>query len=260
MRRNSKRPGHWLLPAVLILFICQIVLFPLAAGATYPGRSERPDRVLTYTSNKLVWDDAAGIDAQGAAKLSLFDAGYQNVQAGDGGKVVAPGTGGMNIVRLKNDASDKIRYTAVLYKMAGSAQIPVDVRFANGDFFDTVAGILPEGVDPGAVIRAVEGTVGSGELQDFDIGWDWGFENGAEQDKADTRLGDKAAWAEADSVTVGLYIVVETGGTTITPSIPQTGDGTMVSGYIALMCFSGAMSVLLLVLRRWENRRKCERH
>lgn len=97
------RTYPWLLPAVLILFLTQVVLFPFAMGFTYAGRNESPHHVLTYTTGSLTWNSATGVDPDtGVAELSLFSDHYQNVQSDNGEKVVAPGTENTNIVRLKN--------------------------------------------------------------------------------------------------------------------------------------------------------------
>ena len=55
------KKSRWLLPAVLILFLLEVLLFPLAVGVTYSGRSESPDHVLAYTTGKLTWDSATHI-------------------------------------------------------------------------------------------------------------------------------------------------------------------------------------------------------
>lgn len=88
-------------PTVLILFILEIIAFPFALGFTWAGRSETPERVLSYTPGSLTWDSAADIDPNGAANLSLFETLYYNVKSDNEDKVVAPGTQSSSIVRLK---------------------------------------------------------------------------------------------------------------------------------------------------------------
>lgn len=201
----------WLLPAALILFLMEIILFPLAVQLTYGGRRESPDHVLTYTSNKLTWDSATGINPEtGAAKLSLFGSSYQNVQGENDENVVAPGTEGTNIVRLKNEAGKSITYIAVMYRMKEEKTLPVEpVLEDNAAFADTKVYPLPKGVTQDQVVRAVTGSVKSGQIQDFDITWLWEYYESSERDMADTALGNKAAWYAPDDVTAGLYIVVE---------------------------------------------------
>ena len=67
MRVFSKKINQWLLPAVLILFILEIVTLPYMVQLTYAGRSEEAGHVLTYTEGKLTWDSATGIDENGVA-------------------------------------------------------------------------------------------------------------------------------------------------------------------------------------------------
>lgn len=244
-----------MLPTVLILFILEVITFPFVLGFTWAGRSETPERVLTYTQGKLTWDSAADIDANGAAKLSLFDSIYKNVNAGSGDKVVAPGTDGGSIVRLKNSVSGAVSYTAVLYRIRSTDELPVEAALTGDNFTDTNIYTLPDGVTGTDVIRAVSGTVGGGMIQDFDIYWSWQYKESNEQDIIDTWFGDRAANGDADNITVGLYIVVEDGNTCIIPSSLQTGD-IGIGIYVVLMCISGALLILLL----WDKRKefKCE--
>lgn len=251
---------NWLLPAVLILFLLEVVLFPLAVGLTYAGRSESPSHLLTYTSGALTWDSATGIGADGVAMLDLFDSTYQNVQAHNGDNLVAPGTQRTTIVRLKNDGDHTIRYTALLYRVKEEDALPVAPQLTGTGFVDTGIYPLPKGVTGQQVVRAVTGTLDAGTLQDFDITWGWTYYEDDARDVQDTALGDRAAFAKADEVTAGLYIVVEEdpAGTTgsadyLTPSIPQTGDQSPLGVYLALMLASGVLLVLAAIRHRKEK-------
>lgn len=255
MSAVMKKIRHWLLPAVLVLFILEIITFPAVVYFTYSDRSENPDHTLTYTENKLVWDSVTGIDEHGIAELSLFNAEYNNVRSKD--KVVAPGTEGFNIIRLNNSASGKIGYTAVVYKISSDAELPVKAALSGNGFEDTAEYTLPHGVEKSNVIRAVSGTLGAGQKQDFDIKWLWDFYESDAQDLIDTYFGDKAANDKADDVTIGFYLVVRDGGQNVLPVPPKTGDNSMMGGYIALMCISGIILFLLIVSRRREKKDEC---
>lgn len=248
----SEKTTRWLLPAVLILFILQMITLPVMMGVTYSGRSESPNHILTYTQGKLTWDSATGIDENGVAELDLFDAIYNNVESSDGKNVVAPGTDGFNIVRLKNSVSGSVKYTAVLYRIRTNEALPVEASLT-GAFTDTTAYTLPDGVSANQVVRAVTGTVKGGEILDFDISWLWEFEESDQQDIIDTMLGIED---DPDTVTVGLYIVVEDNNSYVSPDIPKTGDNSHVGMYFGLMLISLIMLVLLL----WDYRKekKCE--
>lgn len=198
----------WLLPAALILFLLEAVLFPFAISMTYAGRSDSPDHTLTYTLGCLTWDSATDIGPDGVAELSLFSASYQNVLSNNGDKVVAPGTEGRNIVRLKNDSSNRIQYVAVFYRIKEEPALPVEPEMEGEGFADTTSYPLPDGVTKDQVVRAVTGMLFPEEIQDFDISWQWNYYDSDQRDQVDTALGDKAAFAEADEVTAGLYIVV----------------------------------------------------
>lgn len=256
MHNSIKHHTRWLLPAVLILFILEIFTLPLVLELTYAGRSEAPNHILTYTPGSLKWDNTTGVDKNGTAILSLFHSQYGNtVNADNGDKVIAPGTDGFNIVRLKNNAEKSVNYTAVLYKIKDNPELPVEAELNGNGFTDTDTYTLPDKVKDSNVIRSVSGKVGSGEIQDFDINWLWEYYEDDAQDIIDTLLGDKAAYEEANDVTVGLYIVVEDNNEYINPEPPQTGDAG-VGMYIVLMIISGSMLILLTVTRRKEK--KCE--
>lgn len=255
MRRLfSKSISRWLLPIVLILFISEVLSLPMVLELTYTGRSESPELILSYTEGKLTWSAAAGIDEKGAAELSLFDAVYEHAQSADGSNIVAPGTEGLSIVRLKNDAGGSIRYTAVLYSIKTNDALPVEAALAGEGLTDTADYPLPEGVAAEQVIRAAEGTVKGGEIADFDISWIWEYNAGAEQDAIDTILSNQA---EGDRITVGLYLAVEDNNSYILPENPHTGDGSNSGLYWVLMLISLVLLILLLAERLREKKR-CE--
>lgn len=249
----SEKVSRWLLPTVLILFILEVLSLPLVLGITYSGRSESPDHILTYTQGKLTWDSATGIDENGVAVLNLFDAEYENAKGANGENIVAPGTEGFNIVRLKNAVTGSVNYKAVLYRIRTNEDLPVEAALEGENFTDTADYPLPEGVTADQVVRAVDGTIGGNEILDFDISWAWNYDESADQNAIDTILGDKA---ESDEVTVGLYIVVEDNNEYIMPDSPQTGDNTNIGFYFALMIISLIMLIILLFERRREK--KCE--
>lgn len=254
MFRFLHNQKQWLLPATLILFILEIFTLPFVVGMTYSGRSEVPNHVLTYTENKLTWDSATGIDSNGVARLDLFHAVYDNVSAWDEENVIAPGTDGYNIVRLKNNVSGEITYTAVLYSIKTTENLPITPELTGTSFTDTDTYPLPDGVEREQVMRAVTGKLGGGQRQDFDISWIWNFYEDESRDTTDTELGDKAAIDVADNITVGLYIVINDGNSYVSPDIPKTGDDSMLGLYLALMGVSGLMLILLLVDRRREEK------
>lgn len=202
------RIRRWLLPTAFILFLLEIMLFPLATSMTYAGRSESPDHTLTYTLGTLTWDSATNIDQNGVAELHLFSSSYQNVLSDNGEKVVAPGTEGYNIVRLKNNSSHIIQYVAVFYRIKEEPALPVEPEMDGENLADTEIYPLPDGVKKDQVVRAVTGMLFPEEIQDFDIFWKWNYYDSDQRDQVDTALGDKAAFAAADDVTAGLYIVV----------------------------------------------------
>lgn len=248
---RTKKLREWLFPAILILFILQVMLLPVMIGLTYAVPAERPEHILTYRTGSLVWDKAASVRPDGSAELSFFETLYQNVNAGNVEKVLAPGTEKDSVVRLKNNTNKEITYTAVLYSLSTSPDLDIGATLSGNGFSDTSRYMLPESIKEETVIRAVGGRLDSKKMQDFDINWFWNYEDGAnidERDLVDTYLGNKAASGKADDATLGFYIVVRDGGE-IVPS-PSTGDNTLIGGYVVLMLISGGMCLFLALTRK----------
>ena len=249
--RSSEINRTRLRTAVLILFLLQTLMLPAAIGVTYASRSLRPEHILTYSAGRLVWDAATDTDSSGAARLRLFDTAYSHVDSGDGAEVVAPGTEGGSLVRLKNEGGSTVTYTAVLYRLR-TEDMPVQAALEGEGFADTAEYALPENAAREDVLRAVTGTVEAGRIQDFDIQWLWRFDDGPVQDQADTALGDSAAAGRAARVTLGFFLVVsEEPGQWIRPTNPKTGDRFPLGWYVGMMAVTGtALAVLGLGGRR----------
>lgn len=248
-----------ILPLLLALAVLALLSLPLAVNPAWAAPGTSPDHVLTYNQNSLKWDSATGINADGTAELTLFDAKYTNVEAVDGRRVVAPGTDGSNMIRLVNNVSGRIRYTAVLYSIKTDPRIPVQPSLGGTGMYDTASYQLPAGVTGAEVIRAVRGTVAGHGLQDFDINWLWNYEVTDAQDVTDTELGNAAAAAmkeqtEGDSVTVGFYIVVEDSNNYY---VPKTGDDSHIAMYLAFMLIAAAGAAVSVVI--YCRHGKCER-
>lgn len=255
MNTASKQYTNWLLPIVLILFLLQMVTLPFVLGKSWAGRSESPSHILTYTKGTLTWDETTGVAPDGTARLTLFRKEYDNVKSDDGSKVAAPGTGKNTVIRLRNKVSGTISYKAVLFRIQDDPNMPIETALP-GDFTDTINYPLPDYVRPEQVVRAVTGTVKGGEFQDFDIDWLWQFDNGRAQDLIDSEIGDRASQGLDTDVNLGLYVVVQDNNNYVPASNPQTGDTSNIGVYVALLCISAVLLLLLL----WDRRKewKCE--
>ncbi len=263
---RSNKLRAWLFPAILILFILQVMLLPVVVGFTYAVPAERPEHTLTYKTGSLVWDAATSVRPDGSAELSFFETPHSNVSADSAESILAPGTGKDSIIRLKNDARQTITYTAILYSLSTSPLLDIGSQLSGEGFSDTSDYTLPGSVKPGSVIRAVSGKLDGKKIQDFTINWFWNYEDASdvsERDRLDTYLGNKAAGGDADQVTLGFYLVVsdtdggssgsEGGNEPIRPSV-KTGDDSMIEGYVVLLLISGGLCIFLAVTRRKEQR------
>ena len=89
-----------------------------------------------------------------------------------------------------------------------------------------------------SVVRSVTGELAAKGLQELDVSWLWEFEDGektAERDESDTSFGNKAADGNADTLSAGVYIVIEDENGTVLPDVPKTGDTSRLAAYIILM-------------------------
>ena len=160
-----------MLPAILILFILQVMLLPVMIGLTYAVPAERPEHILTYKTGSLVWDKATSVRPDGSAELSFFETLYKNVNADNAEKVLAPGTEKDSVIRFKNDTNKEITYTAVLYSLTTSQKLDIGATISGDGFSDISRYTLPEGVKKETVVRAVGGKLDAKRMQDFDINW-----------------------------------------------------------------------------------------
>ena len=196
----------------------------LAAPAIAAGAAE-PAHVLSYTTGRLTWDSATGIDENGAAVLSLFADAYQNVLSENGERVVAPGTDGSCTVRLENRMGYAISYIAVAYRIKEAETLPVEPEFSCEGAEDTGSYPLPERVEDAQVIRAVRGELSGGQSADFRLDWLWEYyESDARDGPGDTD---------------------DTDGGCIRPEVPKTGDESAAWLYLALILLVAALLMSL---------------
>ncbi len=250
MKKFLQNSSSWLLPVFLIIFILEVIAFPFAVGMTYAGRSEAPEHILTYTEGRLEWSQVKGIDKNGAAIFSLFDAEYENVKSENGVSVIAPGTEGLNIVRFKNNSPKTVSYKAVLYAVKSNDSLPVEVSLLGDGLVDTDEYILPKGVSDNDIVRAVGGDISVGQIVDFDISWLWSYEINDENDLIDIDFGNKSAEGNPDDITVGFYLIVNDNNETYSP---DTGDNSGVILYSTVVLVSAVILIVLVIFRRRER-------
>ena len=245
--------------ALLLLFIMQVLLLPAVISATYATKSVKPEHIITYTPGKLSWDENTETDSSGAARLFLFDSAYENTSADNGEKTIAPGTQRESVIRLLNESSGKISYRAVLFYKKSDKALPASLTLSGEGFRDSENTALPKELRYMSVVRSVTGELAAKGLQELDVSWLWEFEDGektAERDESDTSFGNKAAEGNDETLSAGVYIVIEDENGTVLPDVPKTGDTSRLAAYIILMCCSASS---LLVLFFAGRKRKDDR-
>lgn len=242
-----------LLPVIVVLFLLEVMTFPLVLSLTYASGSETPEHILTFADRKLTWDMRTDTDKNGAAILSLFDVIDSNVSSDNGESVVAPGMDGKNIIRLKNEDDITMNYTAIVYSIRSDERLPVTVQLSGEGFSPAYSYNLPDDLSVDNVISAVCGTVESGQIQDFGINWVWQYEENAQQDIVDTAFGDSAAFETAERIKAGIVIIAEGENGDIAVSAPQTGHYGILSGYLLLMLISIALLLFLALTKPKEK-------
>lgn len=217
--------------ALLALAALIALTFPYALNLTWAAPAA--DHTLTYRKGSLTWDSGTAVDANGTARLTLF-AGLNRL---------TPGTGGHNTVSLKNNGTDDVTYTAVLYRLDSGTPAPVNAALTASGARTAETFRLPADADEADVVRAVTGTAKAYSQQTLDIDWDWLYEGGVDDE-------DTAAGTDAPSqLTLGLYVVVNDNGTSV---IPKTGDNFPVRFFVTCMILSllGLVYLAVSSLRR----------
>ena len=254
MQKTNNLP-RYLCFAVLALFLLQIGLLPAFFGVTYATRSQKPEHTVTFADGALKWDGETAVLPSGAARLNLFDTVYPNVSAEAAEKVLAPGTENDSTVRFVNRAGEAVRYTAVLYSLKSDERLAAQASLWGDGFSDTENYSLPPQIEHDAVVRAVCGELGAGQMQEFTVDWSWRFDGrDAQSDAIDTALGDLAAQGAADTCSFGFYLVMEQNGIPIPPTPPKTGDSALLWLYLCCLCISGGVLLALCLGSRKRRR------
>lgn len=205
---------------IALIVAVQLLLFGLLTGKTLA--TEQAEHILTYKNQKLVWDANTEVNNQ-VAQLRLFSDSYENVKSDE--KVVAPGTEGSCVVRLKNESANEIEYKAVISKKDDT---PIHINNSTED----------------TVVKT--GKVAADSVANLDIEWKWIFD---EADERDTVLGNKEL---LDNASVYLEIQVTDDGRDVPV---QTGD--MSAPVMLVLIATTIISCILIVMViLWEDKRK----
>lgn len=249
IRMKMKQTGIFRFSMVLLVLVMLSSMWALSRTfAAVPGT-----RTLTYTTNKLEWDSAGGVNKDGSADLELFRTEHNStVQSSDGDNVIAPGTDYASSVVLRNTEKRAIKYTAVAYSRSDDSDIRMELEFiAPGT--DTTEYELPASAVGARVLGAKTGTVAALSEVSFGFAAEWTFEDEPldETDASDTALGNEAVDEDIE-LTVGFYIIVEDEGDPVKPG-PKTGDDGKVILYAAIFLLSLVVLIVLIKKDRDEK-------
>lgn len=249
--RNRER----ILSIILILFLMEVLTLPLVVYYTYADRGDEISHNLIYEDNRLHWDESTDIESDGTASLNLFSKKYSNGVSENGEKIVLPGTELSSIIRFSNREKETLKFTAVLYRKDKGENIPVNLSMSGENLETTDEYTLPDKIRKEDVVTAVKGTVKQSEIQDFNIVWSWDYYENDYEDSIDTGLANKQSFNELPEIQAGFCVICESDGSNeiIKPEGPETGDHSILSGYIVLMIISAVILVILLIEERQNN-------
>lgn len=257
-KKVYKKIQPWLIPVVFILFILELATFPFVVSITDIASDARADRLLTFHADKLTWDSDLGIGENGETELSLFNAYYAGVQSGNGDDVIAPGTAGRTVLRLANASQEKIRFTAVVYQIKSSENLPIVTTLEGSGLTNVDEYILPPNVAQDQVLRCVQGVLEPDKEQDFTIRWNWRFEGDEVSDELDTLLGNAAANNNtADDVVIGFNLYIHDGNGLVFAGVPMIHEIGLIEVWIVMLSLSAVTLLVLLWLKKREQK-KCE--
>lgn len=240
---------------LLIESILIILSTPFVFTWTYANGPEVITQTVTYTINRLDWDqDTVSL----GNRLKIFDEIDQSVLQTDE-RLIAPGTSGEEVIRLENRANQPIEYTAIMYYKQKNADIPISI-FLSSTAEESVDG--SEEMIDAKIVRVVHGEVDAFSLENFTLQWNWPFEEN--HDLSDTYIGDLATETDIQA-TIGFKLIVSTDeivSTDVTSQIgsdhirykaPKTGVQSWVKLYLILLVCS-----ILTLLWLWIERENDE--
>ena len=235
---------RYLIPTMIGLVSTQLVLMPFIFKKIYTQRPRSDERIVSYDRGELNFGTEFEFTQNGDIQLELFDAEYPSVTSRDGDKVVAPGTDGHDTVQFTNNVHGEISYTAVLYMIRDSEDLPVKAELMGVNFDDTDKYSLPDGVDQSQVIPAVSGKLSPDEVVNFELFWNWDFYESDERDTLDTFLGDKE---ESDNIILGMNLVVVDNNVYVAP---ETKTQKVVGYSFATAASAASTAALFLVYKK----------
>lgn len=207
---------------IVLIAALQLLVFGMVTNRTLAA--DKAEHILTYKNQKLIWDNNTEV-VDSVARLSIFSDSYHGVKSAE--KVVAPGTEGSCVVRLKNESRHEVEYKAVIYKKDDT---PLIINGTEDEIVKT-------------------GKLSAEELLNLNIDWKWIFE---EDDERDTALGNKI---NPDKTEIFVDISIFDDGKELSV---QTGDNN-VSSLTALVIAVIVCCVIILCVIAWEDRRREKR-
>ena len=159
---------------------------------------------VTYNKGNLYWDNGTVCDDNGLLSFSVFDTNYTNVKSSNGQKVIAPGTEGHCVIRIKNASKyENATYHLTVVNKKTDEALPIQITVSSPTRSTSSDAVLPANIEYTNLVASQTNTLSAGQIDDYHVYWTWNF-NG--DDIIDTQLGNKAI-TSPDEDTIGVYVV-----------------------------------------------------
>lgn len=229
--KTGVRPFFFCLAASLSILLGISVFF----SSIYIGRA-----IADPTSGDEAFFIVQDSDGKRWTKLDGLNT-FANEEFG-GKALIAPGSSGSYAFTVQNIADFPLTYE-ISFGAENEYGVPLEFRLKNGD------GYLAENWTDADGLADVREDLPNNSKTSYTLEWRWLYDG---DDAHDTAVGNKAAETGVPYV-LKINYTAEQNGEPVRPNLPQTGDRTNLSFWLALMVCSGATLLLMLLLWRRDD-------